>query len=79
MKYLVLLIALLAISCTSNDTHLSHIENSIDTVEYEEVYCPKCNGIGQVELSAGDRVVLGILTFGPGALCDTEQCAEELK
>lgn len=30
-----------------------------------------------VKLSAGSRVVLGILTLGPGALCDTESCAKE--
>lgn len=34
-----------------------------------------CDGIGQVKMSAGSRVVLGILTLGPGALCDTESCS----
>lgn len=31
-------------------------------------------GVGTVKTSTGDRVILGILTFGPGALCDTETC-----
>jgi hypothetical protein len=46
----------------------------VEQVEYIEKYCPHCNGVGTVKMSTGDRVILGILTFGPGALCDTETC-----
>lgn len=42
--------------------------------KYREIICPKCNGIGKVQADAGDRVVLGLITFGMGAMIDTKQC-----
>lgn len=57
-------------SCTYD---CKHSYNSYEDM-YEEIYCPECNGIGQVKMSTSDKVVLGILSFGPGALCDTKQC-----
>lgn len=67
-----IVILLLLTSCT-HDKVVNH--NQTDTIKYEEIYCPNCDGIGQVKMSAGSRVVLGILTLGPGALCDTESCS----
>ena len=58
------------IACTHDK-----VVNHTDTIKYEEIYCPNCDGIGQVKMSAGSRVVFGILTLGPGALCDTESCS----
>lgn len=46
----------------------------VEQVAYIEKYCPHCNGVGKVKTPTRDRVILGILTFGPGALCDTETC-----
>ena len=71
MARLIVILLLLA-SCT-HDKVVNH--NQTDTIKYEEIYCPNCDGIGQVKMSAGSRVVLGILTLGPGALCDTESCS----
>lgn len=70
MARLIVILLLLA-SCT-HDKVVNH--NQTDTIKYEEIYCPNCDGIGQVKMSAGSRV--GILTLGPG---DTESCAMELK
>lgn len=70
MKYLLLLVCFLA-SC---DDSSNHTTQKVEQVEYIEKYCPHCNGVGKVKMSTGDRVILGILTFGPGALCDTETC-----
>lgn len=64
MARLIVILLLLA-SCT-HDKVVNH--NQTDTIKYEEIYCPNCDGIGQVKMSAGSRVVLGILTLGPGAL-----------
>ena len=61
-----ILILLLLTSCTHDK-----VVNQTDIIKYEEIYCPNCDGIGQVKMSAGSRVVLGILTLGPG---DTESC-----
>lgn len=44
------------------------------TIKYEEVICPNCNGIGQVKMDTGSRVILALVTFGFGGLCDTDQC-----
>ena len=68
MARLIVILLLLA-SCTHDK-----VVNQTDTIKYEEIYCPNCDGIGQVKMSAGSRVVLGILTLGPG---DTESCAME--
>lgn len=73
MARLIVILLLLA-SCT-HDKVVNHNHNQTDTIKYEEIYCPNCDGIGQVKMSAGSRVVLGILTLGPGALCDTESCS----
>lgn len=62
MARLIVILLLLA-SCT-HDKVVNH--NQTDTIKYEEIYCPNCDGIGQVKMSAGSRVVLGILTLGPG-------------
>lgn len=43
-------------------------------IEYIEKYCPNCNGVGTVKASVGTRIALGIITFGPGALCETSTC-----
>lgn len=56
-------------SCTFDYKHSNNYEDM-----YEEIYCPVCHGIGQVKMSTADKVVIGILSFGPGALCDTKQC-----
>ena len=65
----ILIIFLLFISC-----EIQPVDNTQYEIEYEEIYCPKCNGSGVVEMSTTDRIVLGILSFGPGAMCDTEEC-----
>lgn len=57
-------------NCKMNHTHT----HTPPKIEYIEKYCPNCNGVGQVKCSVGDRVILGILTFGPGALVETEEC-----
>lgn len=62
-----IVILLLLTSCT-HDKVVNHNHNQTDIIKYEEIYCPNCDGIGQVKMSAGSRVVLGILTLGPGAL-----------
>lgn len=58
MARLIVILLLLA-SCTHDK-----VVNQTDTIKYEEIYCPNCDGIGQVKMSAGSRVVLGILTLG---------------
>lgn len=71
IKYLSFLLVCILVSC--NDS-CNHTTQQVEQVEYIEKYCPHCNGVGTVKMSTGDRVILGILTFGPGALCDTETC-----
>lgn len=34
------------------------VVNQTDTIKYEEIYCPNCDGIGQVKMSAGSRCSL---------------------
>lgn len=42
--------------------------------KYIEAECPECHGIGKVKASTGDRIALGLVTFGMGAMVDTKQC-----
>lgn len=49
MARLIVILLLLA-SCT-------HDKVVNQTIKYEEIYCPNCDGIGQVKMSAGSRVV----------------------
>lgn len=72
IKYLSFLLVCILVSCDDSCT-IQKVEQ-VEQVEYIEKYCPHCNGVGTVKMSTGDRVILGILTFGPGALCDTETC-----
>lgn len=69
IKYLSFLLVYVLVSCDDSCT-----TQKVEQVAYIEKYCPHCNGVGKVKTSTGDRVILGILTFGPGALCDTETC-----
>lgn len=70
-KYIYILLSLsLLTSCTNKAKYNSQQIQ----VEYIEKYCPNCNGIGSVKTSTGTKIVLGILTLGPGALCETETC-----
>lgn len=64
MKYLVLFLVL--ISCVSKQDSKE---------QWKEVICPNCQGIGKVKKSSGSRFLLGLLTLGPGALCETGECA----
>lgn len=45
MARLIVILLLLA-SCT-HDKVVNH--NQTDTIKYEEIYCPNCDGIGQVD------------------------------
>lgn len=67
MKIFILFFALLFLSCTK-------YKNNEPKIEYIEEYCPNCKGVGKVKMSTSSRVALGIITFGPGALCDVETC-----
>ena len=46
------------------------IPNKKEEEQWAEITCPKCNGYGQVEVSTTTRVVVGLITLGPGFLCD---------
>ena len=70
MKYIVILIFLIISACSPSNNSC----NIKSQIEYEEIYCPKCNGIGEVKADAGTRVIMGIMTLGPGALIETIQC-----
>ena len=73
MRNIYLLAIIFLSSCDSK--HCVHTDNVHDhKIEYIEKYCPNCNGTGKVKMDAGSRVVLGILTFGCGALCETSTC-----
>lgn len=67
MKYMLISLLLLVVSCTP-DTPRRCIP------KYVEIECPECHGVGKVKADAGDRVVLGLITFGMGAMVDTKQC-----
>lgn len=67
----ILFVYFMFISCDGEHKNASY--NTYDDI-YEEIYCPECNGIGEVKMTTSDKVVYGILSFGPGALCDTKQC-----
>lgn len=71
MKCLSLLLVslLLLIGCSPDPCPHNHT-----LPKYVEVECPECHGIGQVKADAGDRVMLGLVTFGLGAMVDTKQC-----
>ena len=69
IKYLSFLLVCVLVSCDDSCTI-----QKVEQVAYIEKYCPHCNGVGKVKTYTRDRVILGILTFGPGALCDTETC-----
>ena len=71
MRYLIIVLVLLCTGCANNNNK-DNKENS--KFKWEEVICPKCDGTGTVEMDAGDRVVLGLVTFGLGAMCNEEQC-----
>lgn len=53
MARLIVILLLLA-SCT-HDKVVNH--NQTDTIKYEEIYCPNCDGIGQVKMSSGDSKI----------------------
>lgn len=53
---------------------LASCDNTTKDIEYEEIYCPKCDGVGMVKADAGTRIVMGIMTFGSGALIETTEC-----
>lgn len=46
------------------------VPNKKEEEQWAEITCPKCNGYGQVEVSTATRVVVGLITLGPGFLCD---------
>lgn len=66
-----ILIVLLLLLYSCSEPHVVHKQ---EIVEYTEKYCPNCNGVGKIKMSTTSRVALGIITFGPGALCDVEEC-----
>lgn len=68
-KFYLLFIPLL-LACSDSTQKNSEYKE----IEYEEIYCPACDGLGELQATTTDRVVLGILTFGPGAICDTKTC-----
>lgn len=80
MRNILFLLICFLVSCDDSCNHTTQQVKQVEKVEqvkqveYIEKYCPHCNGVGKVKMSTGDRVILGILTFGPGALCDTETC-----
>ena len=71
MKYIFIIFTILmAISC--NNTN--NCSNNNSTIEYEEIYCPKCDGIGEVKADVGTRIVMDIMTMCTGALVETTEC-----
>ena len=76
LKYLIAFTPLLLLFTSCDDSSNTNIsEDSVrDTIKYEKVHCPRCNGIGSLPMSTSDKVILGVLSFGPGALCDTKEC-----
>lgn len=81
MKYLIiisLLISLLSCKddgCMHPDKINRHPEFYGSEIEYIEKYCPKCNGVGKVELTTGERVLWGVVTFGGGFMFETMECS----
>lgn len=68
MKYIpYLLIFIMLLCCTSQ-------RKQKEKIYYKEITCPNCKGIGKVKADVGTRVILGIVTFGMGAMCETTEC-----
>lgn len=61
MKWL--LILLLLSSCT-----FEHRKVHKNTIEYQTITCPKCNGLGKVEPSTSYKVGYVIMSFGAGLI-----------
>lgn len=84
-KFLILCLLFVSASCGSgvgkteiSEKQKKQIIDSIYRSDFNknstEIRCPKCNGLGKVELSTGQRTVLGLLTLGPGFLITTDVC-----
>lgn len=76
VKYIILTLLILA-ACTAiptDNTDTSGECTTSDNLEYIEEYCPRCKGVGQVELSTGERILWGCVTFGGGFLFETMDC-----
>lgn len=73
VKYIILTLLILA-ACTAIPTDTSEEYATSDNFEYIEEYCPRCKGVGQVELSTGERILWGCVTFGGGFLFETMDC-----
>lgn len=65
---LIILTITLVVSCVPSTT---------ERPKWKEIECPECHGTGKVKASAGDRIALGLITFGMGAMVDTKQCVQE--
>lgn len=76
MKKILLLSIILLSSCDdSNYNNTNQTYQPEPKIEYIEKYCPNCNGIGEVKLSTGDKVLWGIATFGGGFMFETMECS----
>lgn len=75
MKIIYYILLLLLISCKDNTTNTTSYSKPIKRIEYTEKYCSRCNGVGEVELSTGERVLWGVVTFGGGFMFETIECS----
>lgn len=73
-KLIVLLFIMIIVGCQYPECNHNQNYNSEPTITYEYVECPECKGVGEVKMDTGSRIALGIITFGPGALCTTTEC-----
>ena len=75
MKILLLGSVLFLLSCcTCKHDNTKRLKGNGQSIKYIEKYCPNCNGVGKVKLSTGERVLLGVATFGGGFFIETEKC-----
>lgn len=72
IKYIFIILVCLLISCDDTPVDYTHVKPQI---QYVEKYCPRCNGIGEVELTTGERVLWGVFTFGGGFAMETMECS----
>lgn len=73
MKYLITFFCVLVFMfafCTPQASNKSKGEKQY----WVEEICPECKGTGKVKASMATRVYLGIISFGPGAMIQTEDC-----
>lgn len=73
MKYILILFILTFLSC--NNSVKKPIIKS-EKMAYKQTVCDDCNGSGLANASTTTRVIMGIITLGPGALIEKGSCSK---